>query len=119
VTAINDGPAAEIGAFATYAETRAGMPQLTRFGPELAIGASWSVEVPPFAHALEVLAFDAALRIDVGRGRAGERWLYAEELAANTRMPRSLPIANGCSQVRVTNRGPSAAAPIAIFDLAL
>ncbi|MBZ0118361.1 MAG: hypothetical protein K8H88_15265 [Sandaracinaceae bacterium] len=120
VDAINDGPApVEIGAFASYAEVRAHAPTLTRLGPELAAADAWTLEVPPFASGLEVFALDAALRVDVGFGRAGERWLYAEELDPNRRMPSPLPLANGCSRVRVTNRGPGAAIPLAVFTLAL
>jgi hypothetical protein len=68
---------------------------------------------------VEVLALDVALRVAVGRGRAGDRWLYAEEIAASQRMARPLPIANGCSRLRITNAGPNAATPVAIFTLAL
>ncbi|MCC6873698.1 MAG: hypothetical protein IT378_05245 [Sandaracinaceae bacterium] len=120
VDAINDGPApALVGAFASYAEVRAHAPAITRYGPELASGEAWLVEAPPFAASVEVFALDVALRVDVGLGRAAERWAYAEELEPNRRMPRSLPLANGCSRVRVTNRGPGPASPLAIFHLAL
>lgn len=108
----------DAGAFASYAEVRAHAPTLTRLGPELAAADAWTLEVPPFASGLEVFALDAALRVDVGLGRAGERWLYAHELAPNARMPSPLPLANGCARVRVTNRSTGPVSPLAIFHLA-
>lgn len=120
VTAHNDGAApVELGAFVSYALARAGAPTLTLFGPSLADGEVWTFDVPMFVASVEVLALDHALRVEVGRGRAGDRWLYAEELDRGRRMPRPLPIANGCARMRVTNHGPGTAAPIAIFTLAL
>jgi hypothetical protein len=120
VTAINDGVApVEVGAFAAFGDARGYTPALTRIGPDLAPAETWTLEVPQFATQVEVFARDVALRIDVGRGRTGERWLYAEEVESARRMPRPLPIANGCSLVRITNRGTNVAAPIAIFTLAL
>lgn len=120
VTMINGGGApAELGAFVSYADTGVhAAPTLTQYGPQIAPGDAWLFEAPPFASALEVLA-DAGLRVEVGFGRAGDRWRYAEEIDRGRRMTRPLPIANGCSNVRVTNRGPDMAAPIAIFTLAL
>ena len=119
VTVINGGgAAADIGAFVSYAETGAHAPTLTQFGPSIPGGDAWLFEAPPFAAALEVLA-DAALRVEVGLGRAGDRWLYAEEIDRGRRMARPLPLANGCSNVRVTNRGADLAAATAIFTLAL
>lgn len=120
VTAHNDGAApVELGAFASYALARAGSPMLTRFGPSIAEGDAWTFDVPAFAASLDVLALDHALRVEVGRGRAGVRWLYGESIERGRRMPRPLPIANGCARARVTNRGPGVAVPIAIFTLAL
>jgi hypothetical protein len=119
VTAHNGGTApAEIGAFVSYAETGAHEATLTQFGPTIAESDVWVLEAPAFASAVEVLA-DAALRVEVGFGRAGDRWRYAEEIDRARRMARPLPFANGCSLVRVTNRGPGSASPIAIFTLAL
>lgn len=120
VTAHNDGPApVELGAFVSYALARASAPTLTQFGPSIGEGDAWTFDIPAFVASLDVLALDHALRVEVGRGRAGDRWLYAEELERGRRMPRPLPIANGCARARVTNRGPGVAAPVALFTLAL
>lgn len=119
VTAINTGgAAAEVGAFVSYAEASAPAPMLTVLGPPLAEGSAWTLEVPAFASSVEVLS-STALRVEVGLGRAAERWLYAEEIPRFGRTPRPLPIANGCGRIAVTNRGPSTAAPVALFTLAL
>ena len=120
VTGFNLGPSPiELGAFVSYAEARAGAPTLTQLGPLLPERVDWTLDVPAYASAVEVLALDQALRIEVGLGRAGDRWRYGEEVARAARMPRPLPIANGCARVRVTNLGPGTAAPVAIFSLAL
>lgn len=120
VTAINTGGAsAEVGAFASYAETPASSPpRLTVLGPPLAERSAWTLEVPAFASAVEVLSA-SAIRVEVGLGRAGERWLYAEDVERFARTPRPLPLANGCGRLRVTNRGPGTASPVAVFLLAL
>jgi hypothetical protein len=118
VDVVNDSTAEiKVGAFASYAEVRAHTPTITRFGPSLAAAESWTIEAPAFAASVDALALDAALRIEAGLGRAADRWLYALELEPNQR--DSLPLANGCSRVRITNRGPGVASPLAIFTLAL
>ncbi len=116
----NDSPApVELGAFVSYSEARSKAPMLTRLSPRLAALESWTIELPPFSSEVEVLGLDVPLRIEVGYGRTGTYWAYAEEIGAGERMARPLPLANGCSLLRVTNRGTSVAAPVALFTLSV
>ena len=120
VTGLNLGPSpVHLGAFVAYGDARAAAPTLTQLGPLLPERVEWTLDVPAYASAVEVLALDQALRVEVGLGRAGDRWRYGEQVARSARMPRPLPIANGCARVRVKNLGPGTAAPVAIFSLAL
>ncbi|MCC6878014.1 MAG: hypothetical protein IT378_27125 [Sandaracinaceae bacterium] len=121
VTVFNEGGAdVELGAFAAYGVVPHA-PRLTLEGPRLDRGAVWIVELPPFAQAVTLLApIEAAWSLEIGLGRAGDRWLYGQQhLVLSQARPPALPIANGCSRARVTNLSALPFAPLAVCELAL
>lgn len=113
------GAPVDVGAFVGYGGTQ-NRPTLTRVGEPLAFRETWTLEVPEFARSFEVLRpHEHELLVEVGLGRAGERWLYGERLLFDLRM-RPMPLANGCRRVRLTSYSTRRTfRPVVLFHLAL
>jgi hypothetical protein len=120
VSAINDGGAPiDVGAFVGYGTTPS-RPTLTVVGAALGFRANWVLAVPAFARTVEVLRPpEHELLVDVGLGRAGDRWLYGDRVFLDERMT-PLPLANGCRRVRITSLATGRSfRPVVLFSLAL
>ena len=118
VSARNDGGApVEVGAFIGYG-TISARPRLTQIGATMGARATWTFAVPEYASTIEVYRpEDQELLVELGLGRAGDRWLYSDRVARGARMT-PLSIANGFRRVRLTNLSTDAFRPVVLFTLA-